>query len=301
MPKEAGPSFKFKSIEQGVELLEDNQPVFFYQKSPKSPDGEYVYNNYLHPLYDLKGETLTEEFPIDHPYHRGVFWAWHQIFINGKNVGDGWIMKNITTEVISVKTEVKRKNAQLKLNVFWKSPSFNNNSTFLEENTTIIVHKIHNGIREIDINIGLKALVPGVEIGGADDEKGYGGLCVRLKTPMDLKFTSAIGPLLPKTEQIEAGSWMDFTGSFSGNGKKSGISIHTHPKTPNYPAPWILRSESSMQNIVFPGRHKIPLPIDKALNLHYRLIVHPGNDNKINFPKLQLEYELYKVPHQKKI
>ena len=296
--REAKLSFEFKEGDQGVELYENGHPVYYYQKLPKSPDSEYDYNNYIHPLYDLNGETLTEEFPIDHPYHRGVFWAWHQIFINGKNVGDGWIMKNITTKVISVNTEVKRKNAQLKLNVLWKSPSFKNNSPFLEEHTTIKVHKIHKGIRKIDFNIGLKALVPGVEIGGANDEKGYGGLCVRLKIPMDLKYTSSTGAVFAKTEQIEAGPWMDFSGSFTGNGEKSGISIHTHPKTPNYPAPWILRSESSMQNIVFPGRHKIPIPIDKPLNLHYRLIIHKGNVSEIKLSKLQLEYELIKITEQ---
>jgi AcrR family transcriptional regulator len=31
---------------------------------------------YIHPLYGLDGEVMTEDFPVDHRHHRGVFWAW---------------------------------------------------------------------------------------------------------------------------------------------------------------------------------------------------------------------------------
>jgi hypothetical protein len=46
--------FTFKGTNQGIELLENGQPVFFYQKMPKSLDSKYICNNYLHPLYSLK-------------------------------------------------------------------------------------------------------------------------------------------------------------------------------------------------------------------------------------------------------
>src|SRR5690554_5839416 len=104
--------FSFKKNEQGIEVRENGKPVFFYQRAPKTLTGEYISNNYLHPLYSLDGDTLTEEFPVDHPYHRGVFWAWHQIYINGKSVGDGWIMENIKQEVVDVQTLKKENFAQ---------------------------------------------------------------------------------------------------------------------------------------------------------------------------------------------
>ena len=88
-------SFTFKHSDQGLELLDAGNPVFFYQREPNSPDGQYICNNYIHPLYSPEGVVLTEEFPADHPYHRGVFWAWHQIFIDDKSVGNSWIMQNI--------------------------------------------------------------------------------------------------------------------------------------------------------------------------------------------------------------
>lgn len=287
--------FTFVSTDQGVELLENAKPVFFYQKMQKSLDGKYICNNYLHPLYSLNGDTLTEEFPSDHHYHRGIFWAWHQVYIDNKSVGDGWIMENIEQEVVNIKTITYNHSVQLQADILWKSQLFEKRKPFLSERTTITVHPLQNAIRKIDFSIALKALVPDVQIGGSDDEKGYGGLCARLKLPEDFTFTAANGIVIPQNLQIKAGSWMDFSASFSRNGETSGVSILCHPETPNYPAPWILRSETSMQNIVFPGRKRILVPTDEPLVLYYRMIIHDGNANKIDLIKLQSEFEETKV------
>ena len=283
--------FTFKHNNQGVELLENSKPVFFYQEQPKSLDGKYVCNNYIHPLYSLDGNILTEEFPEDHPYHRGVFWAWHQIYANGKSIGDGWIMENIIQQVSDIQTSVKDNVGILSLSVLWESSIFNNNKPFLNEQTKITVHPAKDDIRIIDFAISLKALVSGLEIGGSDDLKGYGGFCARLNLPNDLIFTCDSGPVTPQTEQIKAGPWMDFSASFGRKGEKSGISILCHPKTPNYLAPWILRSETSMQNIVFPGNRRIEIPMDKAITLYYRLVIHDGDVTSVNLRELQKDYE----------
>jgi len=284
-------SFIFEESEQNITLYEDNKPVFIYQRNPKSIDGKCFYNNYFHPVFSLNGVPLTEEFPSDHPYHRGVFWAWHQIFINKKSVGDGWIMKNIEQDVVKVQTDTNDQSAHLQLKVLWKSLLYEDKKPFIEENTTVIVHKLQDSIRRIDFEINLRALVSGVEIGGSDDEKGYGGLSARLKLPPDLTFTSENKPVVPEIIQIKTGPWMDFSATFGIKEKKMGITIFCHPQTPNYPAPWIIRSMTSMQNIVFPGRDRVEIPMDKQITLYYRLVVHNGDANTIDFNMLQTEYE----------
>ena len=62
------------NVEQANQLMKD----------PKAKDGKLARANYVHPLLDLDGEPLTEDFPADHPHHRGVFWAWHQVRIGGR-------------------------------------------------------------------------------------------------------------------------------------------------------------------------------------------------------------------------
>lgn len=283
--------FSFEKSDQGVELFEDGMAVFFYQKEPKSLSGEYICNNYIHPLYALNGESITEESPEDHPYHRGIFWSWHQLYINNQSIGDGWIMEDISQEVEKMVFNTTKNSATLKLNVLWKSALLKNGDSFITESTSIVVHPLNSGVRKIDFKISLRALVPGVSIGGSDDEKGYGGLCARIKLPDDLVFTALDGPVIPKTLQVVAGPWMDFSGSFGTTDHRNGLAILCHPETPNYPAPWILRQKTSMQNIVFPGRDRVEIAMDQPTVLKYRLIVHEGNAKDIDLNLLQSEYQ----------
>lgn len=277
--------FTFKENADGVELSQNGIPVFFYQKVPKSLTGKYVCNNYLHPLYNLNGDTLTQEFPRDHLFHRGVFWGWHQLFMGDKNLGDGWMNDGISYKVTKLQKENNKGKANLKVQVMWNSKSLD--KPFIEENTTITVHNKTDNYRLIDFEIELKPLVQGLMIGGSDDEKGYGGFCVRMKMPDDLIFTSEKGKVKPQNLQLMAGKWMDFSGSF--NGKKNGITILCHPSDINFPQPWILRQKASMQNVAFPGRQKYNL--EKPLMLKYRLVVHNGDAGSLDLRRLQQEYE----------
>ena len=283
--------FTFKENTQGIEVLEHGQPVFFYQRIPKSLDGRFLCNNYIHPLYSLNGDTLTEEFPADHPYHRGIFSAWHQIFVGGESVGDGWVMSDIELDVEDVKIIDTGKLGQLKIRAKYKSPLFENEKPFLSEETEITIHPRQENYRIIDYSISLKALVPDVEIGGMNDEKGYGGFCLRLSEQKKMTFTSVEGEIVPQLLQVEVGSWMDFSGPHGQNEKISGVTVFCHPETPNYPAPWILRNLTSMQNVVFPGRNLITVPTDKPIKLFYRLVIHDGDAQSINVEELQSEYE----------
>jgi hypothetical protein len=73
---------------QGFAITEGKAKVMFYQREHKSLNGKYSRANYIHPLYGLDGEVLTEDFPADHLHHRGIFWAWHQVWLGDKRVGD---------------------------------------------------------------------------------------------------------------------------------------------------------------------------------------------------------------------
>ena len=286
-------SFTFKETNEGIGLYENGRPVYFYQRKPKVSDGRYTCNNYLHPVWGIDGDTITEEFPADHPYHRGIFWAWHQVFIGSQSVSDGWIMEHLVQDVVAINSCTENKLARLDVGVEWQSPLYEKGRSFLKEHTSVFVHPLQQGIRLIDFEISLSALVPGVSIGGSDDEKGYGGFCVRSRLPENMAFTSAAGPVIPQTLQIDAGPWMDFSGSFGPDGATSGYAILCHPDTPNYPAPWILRREASMQNIVYPGRQRIGLPLDKPVVLRYRLIIHTGDAHMVDLERLQAEYEKF--------
>ncbi|NOY37322.1 MAG: hypothetical protein GXO83_07070 [Chlorobi bacterium] len=108
--------------------------------------------------------------------------------------------------------------------------------------------------------------------------------------PDGLIFTAINGPVTPRTLQADAGLWMDFSASYGSYEKESGLMLLCHPDNPDYPEPWILRQESSMQNIVFPGKEKVELSLDIPTVLRYRPVIHHGNADSVNIPKWQAEY-----------
>lgn len=282
--------------QEGFLVLQGRDEVLFYQRNPKFADVGRPRNHYVHPLYGLQGEILTEDMPTDHPHHRGIFWAWHQLFIGEMPVGDSWTLEDFFYDIDKVDIiEGHEHKIALKSQVYWKSRLWTDpNGTakpFVKETSTIRLHRASEGRRIIDFEISLLALVKGVRIGGANDAKGYGGFSARIKLPPGITFTSGKGLIVPQRLAVRAGPWMDFSGTFSDKGNRSGLTIYCHRTTPHYPQAWILRKDGSMQNAVFPGRHPIPLSCTKPLSLRYRLIIYKGDTNPRECEKQQQRYD----------
>ena len=280
---------------EGIELLENNKKVLFYQVRPKSVGGKYERAGFIHPLYTLIENNLTEDMPEDHPYHRGIFWAWHQILWNNKQIADGWTSENISWEPIKVEVHKNKKNVILRSEMLWKSAFEHNMPTpIVREYTTIKVYKSTSQSRIIDFDIQLFALKDNLRIGGSDDEKGYGGFCLRLKLPEDISFVSRDTEVSPLETAVHAGPWMDFVGSFDGKDfSKIGVTVFSNASNPGPPGQWILRKKGSMQNIVYPGRSPVKLP-KTGLRLRYRLVIH---DSKIKSSELENLYRDYIPKH----
>jgi hypothetical protein len=281
--------------DQGFSIAEGEKQVLFYQRQHKSLDGKYKRANYIHPLYGLDGEILTEDFPADHPHHRGVFWAWHQVWLGDKKLGDSWAAQDFFWDVYDAEIlKIDSQSRALRLHVYWKSPlptdANGKQEPFVKETTTIRVHHAEGDIRKIDFQIELLALKDNMRLGGSEDAKGYGGFTTRIPLPDGLAFTGTNGPVEPTNLSVEAGPWLDFSGNLGGNGRISGLAILCHSSTPGYPQRWILRRKGSAQNPVFPGRDPVPLSRENPLVLRYRLIIHRGDVNHINLDKLQAEY-----------
>ena len=285
--------FKAVKAEDGIEIIEKGKKVLFYRTLPVNGGGQNARTNYIHPLYGLDGSILTEDFPNDHPYHHGIYWAWHQIIYKDKKIADGWINDNVRWQVIDTKTGKGKKRIFLKSTVLWKAALPDNKvQNIIRENSKITVHQSSDNFRAIDFDIELNSLIEGIKIGGDDSEKGYGGFSVRLKLPKNISFLSDNKSIVPQELGIEAGPWMDFTGSFGiDSSVKSGLTILCHPLNPVTKNTWILRKKTSMQNSVYPG--KVPVEItSKGIRLRYRIIVHNDQIKDIDLQKL---YDAYIV------
>ena len=266
---------ELKTTPEGVEVSENGTRVLFYQRATRSQGGNYPRANYVHPLYDLDGQVLTEDFPDDHPHQRGIFWAWHQLRVGERTIGDGWGLQDLAWKVHLLDPVPNEDGSvTLELAVDWVSPRWQSGKLpVVTEETAIRIFPREETRRRIDFDIKLRAATPETFLGGAEDEKGYGGFSARIRLPEDLRFSDQNGEVTPETNAVRPSPWMTMTGTF-GESTPSGLTILCHPETPGYPQPWILRSARSMQNPVWPGRNAERLPVDTPVRLRYRLIVH---------------------------
>ncbi|MHC4336921.1 MAG: DUF6807 family protein [Planctomycetota bacterium] len=297
----ASPSVLVVETEEGFAFFEGEEKVLFYQRKPKSLDGKYSRCHYIHPLYSLDGQILTEDFPKDHLHHRGIFWAWHQVLVGDKEVGDGWSLKDTVWDVYDARIlTLDDGSSFLKVKVFWKSPLWTDSEgwqkPFVKETAVIRVYPACEEFREIDFEISLLALEDEVRIGGANNKRGYGGFSTRIRLPKDISFTGQGGDVVPIRTAVEAGPWLDFSGDFQEDGEVSGLAILCHRSLPGYPQRWILRRAGSMQNAVYPGQEPVTLSREEPLVLRYRLIVHRGDARHVDLDKLQAEYNTENKP-----
>lgn len=273
-------TFKVAIADGGVSIMEGSANVLHYQRDTKTLNGKYPRANYVHPLYDLNGNELTEDFPTDHRHQRGVFWAWHQVSIGEKSICDQWATQDAVWDVREVQTRLAANSVALHATVEWKSPNWLNaagqQKPFVREETTIRAHRARGDHRDIDFEIRLLALEPELKIGGSADEKGYGGFSPRVRLPADVRFLGRSGEIEPKGTPLEAGPWVDVTATYGTTDAKSGVAMLCHPSLPVFPPPWILRKAKSMQNAVYPGATPVALSNKTPLVLRYRLVIHRG-------------------------
>ncbi|MBN2637123.1 MAG: PmoA family protein [Prolixibacteraceae bacterium] len=271
---------KMQRIEGGLLFTENNQRIFLYQLDTKNLQGKYERCNYVHPLWGLDGSVLTEDFPEDHLHHRGIFWAWHQIRINGQQISDGWELKNFSQKVAEVEyTRSKSGASVLKTEVYWKSDLWKKDGDevpYLRENTTITIYPLIDNYRKIEFEIQLLALEENLEIGGSEDDKGYSGFSVRMVLPDGINFSGVNGKLQSQIVPVQSAGYVNIYGKILTDEKNGGIVVVDHPENNGYPQPWILRSKSSMQNAVFPGNRMFPVSTKDRLVLRYSLLVYSG-------------------------
>lgn len=280
---------RMQKAQDGLLFTENGENVLFYQKEPLNLEGKYERCNYIHPLWGIDGTVLTEDFPADHLHHRGVFWAWHQIWIAGTRIGDGWEIKDFEQDVTDIEY-VSREGgiAVLKTEVEWKSGLWKKQGKevpYLKENTTISIHPKTGNSRKIDFEISLLALEENLLIGGSEDVKGYSGFSVRMILPEDVKFIGTKGEIEPQNEAIQSAGYINISGSVCKNSGSGGIVIVDNPENPGYPQPWILRAKNSMQNAAFPGNSTISISTTKPLVLKYSLLVYSGKMSDKNIQK----------------
>ncbi|MBI85996.1 MAG: hypothetical protein CMJ81_22600 [Planctomycetaceae bacterium] len=293
-PVESQPGVLIEPQAEGFEFRDHDRPVLFYQKTPRTMDGQVRRAGFVHPLRGLDGEVLTQVFPSDHRHHHGVFWAWHQLWIGDKRAGDPWITKDFL--LLVKQAEIVAQGplfATLEVRSHWTSPlvtdAAGEHKPIVEELTTIRLYHALGDTQYVDFTIRLKPLLPDVRIGGSENTRGYSGFTVRVGPPEEMQIVDTSGLLSEDAVGTHA-RWADVSGRFASGDATSGIAILSHPSLREFPPRWLLR-HYGMQNVVYPGREPIELSDEELLVIRHRLVLHRGDNEQARIADHQTAYE----------
>ncbi len=268
---------------KNVTITEGDQPVLVYNYTWVDPPIDVAPNfrrtGYIHPLYGIGGEVLTEDYPSDHYHHRGVFWGWPRGDWKGKRL-DTWGLSNSRERHKQWLTqEATKTGAVLELENEWildESPDM----PIALETVRIDVRPATDVGRALDFTITLKNITDApLQLKGAiEKNKGYGGFNFRpdaARKPM--LFTTALGVQEEDTFIVES-PWVDVSYAVEpGSEKLSGAAIFQHPDNPDFPHPHYLIRHYAFLGHAWPGNTPYDMAPGDSVTLKYRLYTHKGD------------------------
>jgi len=273
-----------------LQLNEGDQPVLVYnhgtitnESVPKN-DPRRSRACFVHPVYGLSGEVLTDSFPKDHYHHHGIFWAWPHVQIDGKEY-DLWACKNIRQKQLKwLGRQVGPAAAVLGMENGW----FVDDKQVATERVWLRVYRAEGDARAIDLSI---VLVPCVKmtLWGAP-QKSYGGLSLRYAPRQETLITVPTGRTkedLPDTQL----AWADLSAKFSGATSASGAAIFVPPAHPNFPPTWLTRHYGILC-VGWPGVKPKEFEPNTPVRLDYRVWIHKS---LVTPEALATTYEGYKA------
>lgn len=279
--------FRFKELnDRSTGLWEGDKPVLVYNHGMLLKEGvpaDRIRSSYVHPLYGMDGEVLTDDFPKDHYHHRGLFWAWPHVKTGGKEY-DNWSLKGAEQRFERwLNRKAQRGSAILAVENGW----YAGERKLMNEQVTLRVHPAETDSRSIDVELVLTPVNEPVTLAGAEG-KSYGGLTLRFGPRTDTVITTPLGngkDDLPMTHL----PWADLTARFDGAAQPGGAAIFVPKTHPDFPPMWLTRHYGVLC-LGWPGVEAQTFQSGKPIKLEYRVWVHRG---PADAPRLKEAYSAY--------
>lgn len=265
--------FRFAAVnDTSLGLWEGKRPVLVYNHGVQKPTGvpENRYRStYVHPIYGLDGEVLTDDFPKDHYHHRGLFWGWPHIRIGDKEY-NLWALQGIRHQ-FEKWTEQKAEASQAILGI--ANGWYVEDRAVVREEIRLVVHPAKGDERALDVECRWTALKEPVTLWGAEG-KSYGGMNIRFAPRQETVITTADGRQ-PKDLNLTRLGWADLTAQFKGAPGPSGIALFLDRSHPDYPPTWVTRHYGFL-GVGWPGIKPFELKPGKTVTCKYRVWIHRG-------------------------
>jgi hypothetical protein len=221
---------------------------------------------YLHPLLTPAGIVVTGDRPVDHPHHRGLFWAWPVMRV-GASQGDSWTLTDATHRFEGILAQqATAHDATLSARHSW----WVGDKRALNETMTLHIAPSRHRERRIALELRLEAATAAVTLAGApEQQKGYGGVSIRF-APRQHTRLSSTGGVLAQDENHTPRPWAELQGEFAGHPAR--LRITANPNNPGFPHQWCLRHYGFM-GANFPGVTPYHLLPGKPVVLSYEILL----------------------------
>jgi hypothetical protein len=286
---QAGDAFRFVETNgTTLTLLEGQRPVFAYNHGVvPPPDGvpaDRARSSYIHPLYGLDGETLTDDFPRDHFHHRGLFWAWPHVRIGDRHY-DHWMLQGIAHRFVKwTAREADASGATLGLENGW----FVGDTQVMREELRLRAWPATGDGRALDLEFTWTPLDQPVTLEGAEG-KSYGGLTLRFAPRENTVITTPKGQGKDDLTVTRL-PWADLSATFPGRDQPSGAAILVAPDHPDFPPEWLTRHYGVLC-LGWPGVKPRTFPPDQPIRCRYRVWIHRGAPDQ---KRIQQEFEAFR-------
>lgn len=259
-----------------LQVTEQDKPVLAYNfgtiTCERVPENDQRRNRacYLHPIWGLDGEVLTDDFPKDHYHHHGVFWAWPHVTVDGKEY-DLWINAGIEQRFVRWLHQAAGPVAAV---IGVENGWFVGDRQVATERVWIRAYRAGERERSLDLEIYLVPLVP-LSLQGAGG-KSYGGLTVRFAVQRETDAAITVPAGKTTEDLLETPlEWADLTTQIAGAPNRSGGAVFVHPQHPNFPPTWLTRHYGPLC-VGWPGVHARQYEPGQPHRLPYRIWLHSG-------------------------
>jgi hypothetical protein len=260
--------FTFRELDPtSLELTENGKPVLVYNHGMvlrEGVAGNWRRSCYIHPLYTPDGTVVTDDFPKDHLHHRGMFWAWPVVKIDGATY-DPWAVQGMQDRFVRwISREAGQDSARLAMENAW----YAGEKKVLKETVEIVAHPTLSGRRTLDVTLTFEALEKPVAVAGSpQDKKGYGGFGVRFAPREKTVIRTDAGIEAKDTNRVPH-PWAALDGIFQGH--FASLRIDPDSAHPGYPNGWCLRKYGFL-GVSFPGLDPYVFEPGEPVVLKYRV------------------------------
>ncbi|MGC9326246.1 MAG: DUF6807 family protein [Candidatus Hinthialibacter sp.] len=266
--------------ETTLSLYEGDRLVLQYHygviQPPEGVPADRARSSYIHPMKGLDGETLTEDFPKDHYHHRGLYFAWPGVFIDGERY-DMWHIQGIWNRCEKI--------LEKQAGPVYASLTIENGWRLVDRKvmTEIMELKVwHSGEigQALDLKFTWEPLEP-IQI-GPKDYKGYGGLNFRFPAQNRTNTVVSNNQGVQQTSDLKRFPWLDFSAQFDNREKASGLTFINHAQNIDPNPGWTIRSSDSYGyiGISWPGKDTFDFVPGHTYSNQYRLWIHRGDQKE---------------------